>query len=156
VEAAAFWLTRRRVGLIVLAMRFRFGLFPIALFLLGGAGCVTPGSSLVGQVPAVLAEAPPPQLTLEQETAKAEARQAYVTCLKQAAHYASEKATLSGDAPALIAPMCYPQFSRFEAAAAAGLEGRALRAFDRKGDQRQLEFAADAIRQERGLAALTQ
>jgi hypothetical protein len=137
-------------------MRFRLALLPIALSLLGGAGCATPGLSPGGQAPTAVAEAPPPQLTPEQEAVKAEARQAYVTCLKQAAHYAHETTALSGDAPALIAPMCYPQFSRFEAAAAAGMEGRALRAFDRKGDQRQLEFAADAIRQERGLAALTQ
>jgi hypothetical protein len=138
-------------------MRFRLILLPIALSLLGGVGCATHGSSQAGQAPAaVVAEVPPPQLTPEQEAVKAEARQAYVTCLKQAAHYAHENAALSGDAPALIAPMCYPQFSRFEAAAGAGLEDRALRAFNRKGDQRQLEFAADAIRQERGLAALTQ
>jgi hypothetical protein len=137
-------------------MRFRLILLPIALSLLGGVGCATHGSSQAGKAPAAVAEAPPPQLTPEQEAVKAEARQAYVTCLKQAAHYAHENAALSGDAPALIAPMCYPQFSRFEAAAGAGLEDRALRAFNRKGDQRQLEFAADAIRQERGLAALTQ
>lgn len=103
----------------------------------------------------MVAEASPPQLTPDQEAEKAEARQAYVTCLKQAARYAHEKAAAVGDAAGLIAPMCYPQFSRYETAAAAGMDGRQLRAFDRKGDQRQLGFAGDAIRQERGLAALS-
>ncbi|MDB5393942.1 MAG: hypothetical protein JWM91_1448 [Rhodospirillales bacterium] len=136
-------------------MKKQIGPVLIILALLGG--CAAPGSTQSGgQSAAVEAPAPPPpKLTPAQEAEKAEARQAYVTCLRQAAHYASQKATLAGDAPALIAPMCYPQFSRFESADAAGMEGRARRAFDQKGDQRQMDFAADAIRQERGLAALS-
>jgi hypothetical protein len=137
-------------------MRYGFGFLPIAFVLLGSAGCATPASPPPGQTPvAAVEEAPPPRQTPAQEAEKAAAQQAYMACLKQAAHYAHEKAALAGDAAGVIAPMCYPQFSRYETAAAAGMEGRTLRTFDRNGDQRQLEFAADAIRQERGLASLS-
>jgi hypothetical protein len=50
--------------------------------------------------------------------------------------------------------MCYPQFSRFQAEAAAGMSVRDRRTFDHDGDKRQLEFAGNAIRQKRSVAAL--
>ena len=136
-------------------MRYRFGFLTIATCLLAAAGCATSGTAPLTGPLAATVEAPPPRLPPEQAAEKVEARQLYVSCLRQAARYADENTALSGDTPALIAPMCYPQFSRYEAAAAAGMEGRALRYFDRKGDQLQLDFAAEAIQQQRGLAALS-
>jgi hypothetical protein len=94
-------------------------------------------------------------LTPEQEKERADARVAYVTCLRQAAHYATTSSPSSGDEAALIAPMCYAQFLRFEIASTAEMASRDRRTFDREGDKRQIEFAGDAIRQERALAALT-
>ena len=84
-----------------------------------------------------------------------DARQAYMSCLRQAVQYANTNSPKSGDEAALIAPMCYPQFLRFEFASTAGMGNRDRRAFDRGGDNRQIEFAGDAIRQGHGLAALT-
>jgi hypothetical protein len=106
---------------------------------------------------AAVPEAPRVQvpLTPEQEKEKADAHDAYVTCLGEAAQYAKTRASASGDEAALIAPMCYPQFLRFEIASTAGMVSRDRRAFDRQGDERQVEFAADAIRHDQGLAALT-
>jgi hypothetical protein len=114
-------------------------------------GCATQGSSQVGEA----APVSPPVLTTEQQADKAEARQAYMACLKQAAHFAEGRAIAAGDVAEVIAPMCYPQFSQYEIAAAAGMDGHAWRLFDREGDKRQLEFAAEAIGQEHGLAALS-
>jgi len=114
-------------------------------------GCATQGMS---QVSAAAPDAPP-VLTPEQQADKAEARQAYMGCLKQAAHFAEGRAIAAGDVAEVIAPMCYAQFSRYEIAAAAGMDGHAWRQFDRDGDKRQLDFAAEAIRQEHGLAALS-
>ncbi len=119
------------------------------------AGCATPAGPHGSQTAEMETPPAPPVLTPDQERDKAEARQVYMACLKQAAHFAEQKAMAAGDIAEVIAPMCYPQFSAYEIAAAAGMEGRALRYFDRQGDKRQLEFAAEAIRQEHGLAALS-
>jgi hypothetical protein len=94
-------------------------------------------------------------LTPEQDKERTDAHDAYVTCLREAAQYAKTRASTSGDEAALIAPMCYPQFLRFEVASTVGMASRDRRAFDRQGDERQVEFAADAIRHDQGLAALT-
>ncbi len=118
----------------------------------GCAGSQEPRGAL--QAAAEPIEAPPVQ-TPDQVKDRIEARQAYVTCLKQAAQYASTRAAGTADEASLIAPMCYPQFLNFEIASAAGMGSHARHVFDRDGDKRQLDFAADAIRQERGLAALT-
>jgi hypothetical protein len=136
-------------------MKQRLGLILIAILTGSSAGCATTDGAHVGEPVVAAVDPAPPVLTPDQEAAKAEARQVYVTCLKQAADYITAKNAGVSDVAALIAPMCYPQFERFEAAAAAGMDGRGLRAFDRKGDQRQLEFAADAVRQQHGLAALS-
>jgi hypothetical protein len=93
----------------------------------------------------------PPTLTPAQEAEKADARRAYVTCLYAAARYADKNGQAVDIAAALIAPMCYPQFVRFEAASTAGMESRAKRNFDWAGDKRQIEIASDAIRRERGV-----
>jgi hypothetical protein len=97
----------------------------------------------------------PPRLTPEQEAQRAEARHAYVECLDAAAHYADKNGQAIDIAAALIAPMCYPQFARFEATSVVGMDSRDQRAYDRAGDKRQVEMAGDAIRRERGVAALS-
>jgi len=94
----------------------------------------------------------PPTLTPAQEAERTEARRAYLACLTSAARYADKNGQAIDIAAALIAPMCYPQFSRFEAASTVGMESRAKRTFDHDGDKRQVELAAEAIRQERGVA----
>ena len=129
-----------------------YGVIGLALAL--GAGCASP---MPPDQQAAAPEAPRTQvpLTPEQEKEKAAAHDAYVTCLREAAQYAKTRASTSGDEAALIAPMCYPQFSRFEIASTAGMASRDRRAFDRDGDERQVEFAADAIHHDQGLAALT-
>jgi hypothetical protein len=137
-------------------MKSRSALPLIAIFALVAAGCAAPESYVRHQVAEVEAPLPPPPiLTPEQERDRDEAKQAYAACLRQAAHFANQKGELTGDGAGVVAPMCYPQFAQYQALAAVGMEGRALRAFDRKGDQRQLELATEAIQQERGLAALT-
>lgn len=94
-------------------------------------------------------------LTPEEEKDRAEARQAYLSCLRQAAQYLTSKGTVSGDEASLVAPLCYGQFSRFEEASTVAMSTRDKRTFDRAGDKRQLDLATDAVRQQNGLAALT-
>jgi hypothetical protein len=137
-------------------MKLHFGLPLIAIAAFAAAGCATPETYVRHQVAEVEAPLPPPpKLTPEQERDREDARQAYATCLRQAAHFANQKGELGGDGAGLVAPMCYPQFAQYQALAAVGMEGRTLRDFDRKGDKRQLEMATAAIQQERGLAELT-
>jgi hypothetical protein len=129
-----------------------YGALGLALAL--GAGCATP------PVPQAAVPEPEPlpvqvALTPDQEKERADARQAYVSCLRQAALYVSTGTPSSGDQAALIAPMCYSQFLRFEVASTAGMGNHDRRNFDRAGDKRQIEFAGDAVRQAHGLAALT-
>jgi hypothetical protein len=138
---------------VVMRKQSLYGVVGLALVL--GAGCASPMPRPDQQAAASEPVAAPVQLTPEQEKEKADAHDAYVTCLREAALYAKTRASTSGDEAALIAPMCYPQFSRFEVASTAGMASRDRRAFDREGDQRQVEFAADAIRHDQGLAALT-
>ncbi len=95
-------------------------------------------------------------MTAEQEKDRAEARQAYVSCLRQAAQYLGTKGGATGDEASAVAPLCYGQFARFEDASTVAMSTRDKRAFDHAGDKRQLDFASDAIRQQHGLAALTQ
>jgi hypothetical protein len=94
-------------------------------------------------------------MTAQQERDRAEARQAYVSCLRQAAQYIGDKGGATGDQTSAVAPLCYAQFTRFEDAATVSMSTRDKRAFDRAGDKQQLDFASDAIRQLHGLAALT-
>jgi len=141
------------VRFVVMRKQSLCGVVGLALAL--GAGCASPMPQSDQQ--AAAPEAPRVQvpLTPEQEKERAEARDAYVTCLREAAQYAKMRASTSGDEASLIAPMCYPQFLRFEIASTAGMASRDRRAFDRQGDERQVEFAADAIHHDQGLAALT-
>ena len=93
----------------------------------------------------------PPTLTPAEQAEKADARRAYVTCLNAAARYADKNGQAIDIAAALIAPMCYPQFVRFETASTVGMDSRVKRNFDWAGDKRQVDFAGDAIRRERGV-----
>ncbi len=131
-------------------------LIPIffALGILGG--CTASGTGPIPQEQSSAAPYSPlpPVLSPDQEKEKADARQAYVACLNSAARYADHGALAIDNVAGLIAPMCYPQFSRFEVASAAGLGTRDRRAYDHDGDKRQLEFAGDAIRRERSVATL--
>jgi hypothetical protein len=131
-----------------------YGAIGLALAL--GAGCATPAPQSNRQA-AAEPEPLPVQVALmpDQEKERADARQAYVSCLRQAALYASTSSIASNDQAALVAPMCYAQFHRFEVASTAGMGSRDRRTYDRAGDKRQIEFAGDAIRQAHGLAALT-
>jgi hypothetical protein len=99
----------------------------------------------------------PPVLADNQETVAA--AQSYRACLRDAAHYADANYANNGQLPVsqvatVIAPMCYAQFSRWEKAQAAGLRGQGLAGFQKGADQRQLDYADRAVRQERGLASL--
>ena len=94
-------------------------------------------------------------MTPEEEKDRAEARQAYLSCLKQAAQYLNAKGGVTGDKASLVAPLCYAQFTRFEDASTVAMSTRDKRAYDRAGDKRQLDIAAEALRQQNGLAALT-
>lgn len=93
-------------------------------------------------------------MSADQQREQAEARQDYVSCLRQAAQYLSARKDVSGDQASLVAPLCYAQFTRFEDASTVAMSTRDKRAFDRAGDKRQLDFASDAIRQQHGLASL--
>ena len=131
---------RRRIFLIV----------PLVL-----AGCANPEpSKQAGQNEASVAQvySPlPPTLTPAEEAERADARRDYVTCLNAAARYADKSGQAVDTAAALIAPMCYPQFLRFEAASTVGMDSRIKRNFDWAGDKRQVDFAGEAIRRERGV-----
>jgi hypothetical protein len=132
-----------------------YGVVGLALVL--GAGCAAPVPQPERQAAVPEPEPLPVQvvLTPDQERERAEARQVYVSCLRQAALYVSTSTPPSGDQAALIAPMCYGQFLRFEVASTAGMGSHDRRTFDRAGDKRQIEFAGNAVRQAHGLAALT-
>lgn len=133
-----------------------YGALGLALAL--GAGCATPPVSQPDRQAAVSEPEPVPvqvALTPDQEKEQADLRQAYVSCLRQAALYVSTSTPSSSDQSALIAPMCYSQFLRFEVASTAGMGNHDRRNFDRAGDKRQIEFADNAVRQAHGLAALT-
>jgi hypothetical protein len=129
----------------------------VGLVLALGAGCATPVPQSNRQAAAPDPEPLPIQaaLTPDQEKEQAAARQAYVSCLRRAALYVSTSPSAAGDQAALIAPMCYSQFERFEIASTVGMSSRDRRNFDRAGDKRQIELAGDAVRQAHGLAALT-
>jgi hypothetical protein len=120
------------------------------------AGCASPdtGSTRHAQAEPEMVPVQAP-LTPEEEKDRAEARQAYLSCLRQAAQYLTSKGAVSGDEASLVAPLCYGQFSRFEEASTVAMSTRDKRTFDRAGDKRQLDLATDAVRQQNGLAALT-
>ncbi len=119
------------------------------------ASCAAPETGSSRQVGA--AEPLPVQVPMspDQEKDRVDARQAYVSCLKQAAQYIKAQGGSSGDEAALVAPLCYAQFTRFEDASTVAMSTRDKRAYDRAGDKRQVDFASDAIHQQTGLAALT-
>jgi hypothetical protein len=145
------------IGVIVrfLAMRW-LNLCFVGSVLAIGAGCAAPEMKSNQQAEAA-AEPLPVQvpMTPDQERERADARQAYVSCLKQAAQYIKGNGGSSGDEANLVAPLCYAQFTRFEDASTAAMSTRDRRAFERGGDKRQLDFAAEAVHQQNGLAALT-
>ena len=143
------------VRFIDMRQKSLYGALGLALAL--GAGCATPVPQPDHQAAVSEPEPLPVQvaLTPDQEKELADARQTYVSCLRQAALYVSTSTPSSGDQAALLAPMCYAQFLRFEVASTAEMGSRDRRTFDRAGDKRQIEFAGDAVRQAHGLAALT-
>jgi hypothetical protein len=118
------------------------------------AGCAT--SEVRPDRQAAAAEPLPVQVPMspEQEKERTDARQAYLSCLRQAAQFMSTREGIGGDQAALIAPLCYAQFVRFEDASTVAMSTRDRRTFDREGDKRQLDFAVDAVRQQHGLVAL--
>ena len=119
------------------------------------AGCATPEVSTSRQAQAGPEPVPvPSQLTPDQEKDRADARQAYLSCLRQAAQYMTAKGIPTGDEASLVTPLCYGQFTRFEDASTVAMSTRDKRAYDRAGDKRQVDLATDAIRQQSGLAAL--
>jgi hypothetical protein len=87
--------------------------------------------------------------------AEVQARQDYVHCLTWAAHYADSATTTASSLALVVAPLCYPQFSRLEAVTMAGLSRQRRRIFAHGADQLQMEMAANAVRQERAEAALS-
>jgi hypothetical protein len=97
--------------------------------------------------------APPPAIPVDPQTKAAE--NAYRACLVRAARYADDGSADVAGLASLIAPMCYPRFSAFEAAAAANFSDRDRFVFDYAGDDRQIALASDAVRAERGQAALS-
>jgi hypothetical protein len=101
----------------------------------------------------VIETAPVPAVPPSEEVVAAE--NAYRACLVRAARYLDQGSSDVQGLAALIAPLCYPQFSSFEAAAAANFSDRDRRVFDHAGDQRQIDLAGDAIRTERSQAALS-
>jgi hypothetical protein len=120
------------------------------------AGCTTSDAGSNRQAAAEPEVVPvEASLTPEQEKDRADARQAYVSCLRQAVRYMASKGAASGDEATLAAPLCYAQFSRFEDASTVSMSTRDKRAYDRAGDKRQLDFATEAVRQQNGLASLT-
>jgi len=119
------------------------------------AGCTTPDAGANRQAQAAPGAVPAlAPLTADEEKDRADARQAYLSCLKQAAQYMASKGVVSGDEASLVAPLCYAQFSRFEDASTVAMSTRDKRAYDKAGDKRQVEIAAEAIRQQSGLASL--
>jgi len=82
-------------------------------------------------------------------------KQAYDACLSGAAKYIDDgKGPIEHEAP-LVAALCYPQFSQYEKSVASGFSARARKTFNRESDQRQIDFASAAIRQERGALAFS-
>ncbi|HEX4504248.1 MAG TPA: hypothetical protein VH722_00850 [Alphaproteobacteria bacterium] len=118
-------------------------------------GCTTPDASTSRQAQAGPEPVPvPAQLSPDQEKDRADARQAYAACLRQAAQYMTAKGIPAGEEASLVAPLCYGQFTRYEDASTVAMSTRDKRAYDRAGDKRQVDLATDAIRQQGGLAAL--
>ena len=138
------------------AMRWLSASFVVGSALAVAAGCATP-ETRSSQRLAEQAEPIPVQasLTPDQERERSEAKQAYVSCLRQAAQFIKAQGGAKGDEPNLVAPLCYAQFTRFEDASTATMSTRERRVYDRAGDKRQLDFATDAVHQQGGLASLT-
>ncbi len=111
------------------------------------AGCA--GKSLTASGPAVAA---PDRQAAERQNA---AQAAYRACLGAAVRYADDHAVSVERLALLIAPMCYPQFSWMEQTATVGMTRGAKRRFIQEGDQRQVDFATDAIVAERQSLALS-
>jgi hypothetical protein len=148
------------MGKIGVLVRFPAMKWPSASVVVGsvlaiGAGCTTPEMSSSRQAEA---DAPIPvqvPMSPDQERDRADARQAYLSCLRQAAQFMKTQGAAAGDDGNLVAPLCYGQFTRFEDASTVAMSTRDKRAFDRAGDKRQSDMATDAVRQQNGLAALT-
>lgn len=78
------------------------------------------------------------------------AKDEYRACLAAAAKFTDSGQYSETTLPRVITPMCYPQFARFETALMAGQPGDARSEIIRNGDQRQIDYAKEAIQQERG------
>jgi hypothetical protein len=91
----------------------------------------------------------PPPILIPSSPEQLAAERDYDTCLRRAARFAEGRVSTSGDLALVIAPLCYPQFSVFEAAMAESVSGEDRRAYERGSDKRQLKFAGDAVRQSR-------
>ena len=108
---------------------------------LAGSCASTPSSTPAAPAPAVSA-ADQQQI----QTAKDD----YRACLVAAAKFTDKGQYSETTLPRVITPMCYPQFARFEVAMMQGQAGDARSEIVRNGDQRQIDFAKEAIQQERG------
>jgi hypothetical protein len=106
------------------------------------AGCVAPQQQT--DVSVVLPENPQAEQAAEN----------YRSCLREAAGFADEKQLPISRVATLIAPMCYARFFDWEKARGVGLSERERAAFEHGADQRQLDYAENAIRLGRGLASL--
>jgi hypothetical protein len=83
------------------------------------------------------------------------AEQDYRNCLLAAARYADDgRSSIALIAP-LIAPMCYPRFAALDWRATEHLSSHARRQYEKDSDQRQIDFANEAIGQERAAGART-
>jgi hypothetical protein len=122
-------------------------------------GCAAAAAILAAALAGCANRPAEPRAADRQPTAAARAEalaaeQAYRNCLLSAARYADDRALAAAALATLIAPMCYPQFAQLEWAATQGLSSRARRQFEQGGDQRQIDFAGDAIARERAAGSL--
>jgi hypothetical protein len=118
----------------------------ISIALMFGSGCVSGPSS----APPAVAR----QISPELQRARDAAEEQYRACLAAAAKFADDGRTAPANLALVTAPMCYSQFSELEGLLTAGLTSDERRTLDRDGDQRQIDFAREAIKQERDRTAV--
>lgn len=140
----------------ILRITARGGAFAVISTILAACSTPTQHASLPSQVAAVENALPqPPAQSADEQRITDHARQAYVSCLNRAAHYADDHLKSSANVAGVIAPMCYAQFEEFEAAAEVGMSRHDTWLDIRHGDQQQAELAEQAVKQERSQAALS-
>ncbi len=140
----------------VLRKAARGGAFAIVSIILAGCSTPTEHASLPSQVAEAENALPqPPEQSADEQRITDHARQAYVSCLNRAAHYADDHLKSSANVAGVISPMCYAQFEEFEVAAEVGMSRHDTWLDIRYGDQQQAELAELAVKQERSQAALS-